>query len=73
MKVIAVIEDEEVIYRILAHLHLLAPGDGPRAPPRPELVEGPAAEALYASPASAEPRELIYEPGLDDLPWPESA
>ncbi|MBI2163713.1 MAG: hypothetical protein HYW08_10090 [candidate division NC10 bacterium] len=34
MKVIAVIEDEEVIYRILAHLHLLAPEDGPRAPPK---------------------------------------
>lgn len=29
MKVIAVIEDEEVIYRILAHLNLLSPGDGP--------------------------------------------
>ncbi len=36
MKVIAVIEDAEVIYRILSHLNLLAPGDGPRAPPRPE-------------------------------------
>ncbi len=34
MKVIAVIEQGEVIYRILAHLHLLAPGDGSRAPPR---------------------------------------
>ena len=29
MKVIAVIEQEEAIYRILAHLNLLAPGDGP--------------------------------------------
>jgi len=29
MKVIAVIEDEEVVYRILAHLNLLSPGDGP--------------------------------------------
>lgn len=26
---IAVIEDEEVIYRILSHLKLLSPGDGP--------------------------------------------
>lgn len=34
MKVIAVIEQEEVIYRILAHLHLLAPGDGSRSSPR---------------------------------------
>ena len=34
MKEIAVIDQEEVIYRILAHLHLLAPGDGPRAPPK---------------------------------------
>jgi hypothetical protein len=73
MKVIAVIDQEQVIYQILAHLNLLSPGDGPRAPPRPELVEGPPAEALYASPASAGLRELIYEPGLDDLPWPESA
>ena len=29
MKVITVIEDEEVIYRILPHLNLLSPGDGP--------------------------------------------
>jgi hypothetical protein len=64
MKVIAVIEDEEVIYRILAHLNLLAPGDGPRAPPL---------NGRSASPASAGPRELTYEPCYDDLPWPEPA
>ena len=34
MKAIALIEEEEVIYRILSHLNLLTPGDGPRAPPR---------------------------------------
>ena len=66
MKVIAVIEDEEVIYRILSHLNLLAPGDGPRAPPR-EALSG------SASRASGLPRELTYEPIYDDLPWPDSA
>jgi hypothetical protein len=50
---VGVIEDEEVIYRILAHLHLLAPGDGSRAPSRRD----------------AGPRELTYEPVYDDLPW----
>jgi hypothetical protein len=34
MKVIAVIEDAEVICRILAHLGLLPAGDGPRPPPK---------------------------------------
>jgi hypothetical protein len=29
MKVIAMIEDEEVIYRILGHLNLLSARDGP--------------------------------------------
>lgn len=43
LKVIAVIEDGEVIYRILAHLNLLAPGTapGPRlsaAAPPPQSV-----------------------------------
>jgi hypothetical protein len=64
MKVIAVIEDEEVIYRVLAHLTLLAPGDGPRAPPL---------SGRSASPARAGPRELTYEPCYDDLPWPDPA
>lgn len=63
MKVIAVIE-EEIIYRILAHLNLLAPGNGPRAPPKSGL-SGP------VSPARVGRRELIYEPVYDDLPWPD--
>ena len=64
MKVIAVIEDEEVIYRILAHLNLLAPGDGPRPPPT---------EVGSGASASGGPRELIYEPCNDDLAWPDPA
>jgi hypothetical protein len=66
MRVIAVIEDEEVIYPILSHLNLLAPGDGPRGSPR-------GAFSGSASPACARPRELTYEPVYDDLPWPDSA
>ncbi len=66
MKVIAVIEDEEVIYRILSHLKLLSPGDGPRAPPR-------SVRAGFASPATPVSRELSYEPIHDDLPWPDPA
>jgi hypothetical protein len=58
MKVIAVIEEEEIIYRILAHLNLLAAGDGPRAPPHCGL-----------SAASVGARELTYEPVYDDLSW----
>jgi hypothetical protein len=54
MKVIAVIEDEEVIYRILAHLNLLSPGDGPRAPPR--------VLSSVASSVNNVPREPTYEP-----------
>ena len=57
MKVIAVIDDEEVIYRILSHLKLLSPGDGPRAPPR-------GAHSSAPSLGSNVPRELIYEPFL---------
>lgn len=64
MRVIAVIDQEEVIYRILSHLNLLSPGDGPRAPP----PRGPS-----AAPATPGRRELIYEPVFEDLPWPESA
>jgi hypothetical protein len=65
MKVIAVIEDEEVIYRILAHLNLLSPGDGPRAPPR--------VLSSVASSVNNVPREPTYEPVYDDPPWPDSA
>src|SRR3989304_4562366 len=57
MKVIAEIDDEEVIYRILSHLKLLSPGDGPRAPPR-------GAHSSAPSLGSNVPRELIYEPFL---------
>jgi len=70
MKVIAVIEDEEVISWILSwilsHLNLLAPGDGPRAPPR-EALSG------SASRASGLPKELTYEPIYSDLSWPDPA
>ena len=59
MKVIAVIEDEEVISRILSHLNLLVPGGGPQSPPQGAL--------------SASPREWVYEPLSDDCPWPDSA
>ena len=60
MKVIAVIEDEEVIYRILAHLNLLSPGDGPRAPP--------GVLSSVASSVNNVPREPTYEPVYDDPP-----
>jgi hypothetical protein len=60
MKVLAPIEDEEGISRILSHLNLLAPGDGPRGPPRGTFSGS-------ASPACARPRELTYEP-VYDLP-----
>ena len=63
-RVIAVIDQEGVIYRILSHLNLLSPGDGPRAPPK---------SVISASPASAGLRELSYEPVFDDLPWAQSA
>lgn len=45
--------EPQVIYRILAHLNLLAPGDAPRAPPR---------SGRSASPAKDGPRELTSEP-----------
>lgn len=64
MKAIAVIAEEEAIYRILSPLNPLAPGDGPRAPPP---------EGRLGSPGSVGPRELIYEPGSDDLAWPDPA
>ena len=68
MKVIAVIEGEEIIYRILSHLNLLIPWGGPRSPPQGAL--------------SASPQEWVYEPLSDlpvrrtqigDCPWPDSA
>jgi hypothetical protein len=64
MKVISIIDQEEVIYRILAHLHLLPPGDGSRALPT---------EAGSGAPAGVGLREPIYEPVCDDLPWAEPA
>ena len=66
MPVIAIMDQEELLYRILAPLNLLVPGDGPRAPPGCGL-SGP------LSPARVEPTELIYAPVFDDLPGPESA
>ncbi len=50
--------------RILAHLHLLPPGDGSRALPT---------EAGPGAPAGVGLREPIYEPVCDDLPWAEPA
>jgi len=77
MKVIAVIEDEGVICRILAHLHLLAPGDGPRAPPRNaglrELIYEPVFDDLpWMDPASLFPAGgLRHEPfGIAQGPEP---
>ncbi len=64
MKVIPVIEHAEVIYRILAHLNLLSPRDGSRAPPRRDLSGS-------VSPVSAGSRELTYEPVYDARPWPD--
>ena len=60
MKVIAVIEDEEVIYRSAEF------ATKPRAPPR-------SVRAGFASPATPASRELSYEPIHDDLPWPDPA
>ena len=64
MKVIAVIDQEEVIYRILSHLNLLAPGDGPRAPPHSGLRE------LIYEPAFDLP---VRRTQTGDLPWPDPA
>ena len=66
MKVIAGIEAEEVIGRSLSHLPLRSLGGGARAPPKAARC-GPAARATRG------PSELGYEPGHDDLPWPDSA
>jgi hypothetical protein len=60
MKVIAVLEDEEVTSRIRSHLKLLSPGDGPRAPPRSVRVG-------CAAPATPVSRALRYAP-IHDLP-----
>ena len=68
MKVIAVIEDEEVSYRILAHP--ASRGAGSRrwptgAPPR--------VLSSVASSVNNVPREPTYESVYDDPPWPDSA
>ena len=56
MKVLAVIDDEEVIYRILFHLDLLSPGDGPCAPLRVALVPtGQDGRRLSERPPGVEP------------------
>ena len=69
MKVIAVIEQAEVIFRILSHLGLVPAEDPSRTPP--DDITLPAA-----------PKELAYVPVFDlpvrrtqtgDLPFPESA
>jgi hypothetical protein len=60
MKVIAVIERQAVVRRILAHLGLPIRAPGLRAPPDP--AGGHAADP---------PREWSYEPCFDDLPIPD--
>lgn len=60
MKVIAVIYQEDVIYRILSHLGLLLTREPSRSPP--DDIALPAAR-----------KELIYVPVYDDLPFPEAA
>jgi hypothetical protein len=66
MKVIAVIEDEEVIYRILAHLHLLAPGDGPGAPPKSTGLRELIYEPVFDLPVRGRTQ-------AGDLPWMDPA
>ena len=60
MKVIAVIEQNDGIFRILAQLGLVPADDPSRAPP--DDIALPAA-----------PKELVYAPVFDDLPFPEAA
>jgi hypothetical protein len=76
MKVISVIDQEAVIYRILAPLHLLPPGDGSRAPPKSsglrELIyepvyDLPVGRTQTGAPAGVGLREPICEP-VYDLP-----
>ncbi len=67
MKVIAFIEQEDTIYRILAHLGLLGAGDVSRAPPPgAERCPATARAGPSASPARVVPREWTYAPLFDD-------
>jgi hypothetical protein len=50
MKVISVSDQAEVIDRILAHLHLLPPGDGSRAPPKSAGLRELVYEPVYDLP-----------------------
>jgi hypothetical protein len=68
MKVISVIDQEAVIYRILAHLHLLPPGDGSRAPPTEAGSGLPVrCRTQTGAPAGVGLRELTDAP-VYDLP-----
>ena len=60
MKVIAVIEQDDGIFRMLSHLGLVPAEDPSRAPPDD-----------IALPAG--PKELVYVPVIDDLPFQEAA
>ena len=60
MKVVAVIEQDDVIFRILSHLGLVPAEDPSRAPPD-DMAPPPA------------PTEWVCVPVFDDLPFPEAA
>ncbi|MBI3085580.1 MAG: hypothetical protein HYY88_07640 [candidate division NC10 bacterium] len=57
---IAVIEQDDVIFRILSHLGPVLAEDPSRAPP----------DAVAPPPA---PKEWVSVPVFDDLPFPEAA
>ena len=59
MQVIAVIEQDDVIFRILSPFGLVSAEDPSRAPP----------DAVAPPPA---PKEVVYVPVFDDLPFPEA-
>jgi len=60
MKVIAVVEQEDVSYCVLSHLSLLSREDHSRSPP----ADLPRLTAL---------RDFVHVPVYDDLPFPEAA
>jgi hypothetical protein len=59
MKVVDVTEQDDAIFRILSHLGLVSPEGPSRAPPD-DVAPHPA------------PKEWVYVPLFDDLPFPEA-